>query len=125
MKKGLTHSAPFYMNSHSLFLAMVAIICPMSLFAQSEYVPNIGMANPASVNCVENHHGYLRELVDPKTQAGYGVCVLSPTLAFEEWCLYRMDHHLENGCANQLDLTPEDLKSGSIPVLEIKQIIKD
>ena len=53
--------------------------------------PTKVLANPASVNCTEKHQGRLQIETDPKTGGQVGICWLSPTLAVEEWCLFRRD----------------------------------
>lgn len=51
--------------------------------------PNLGMANPASVFCVQQG-GTLRRL---HTAAGeHGVCVLRDGREVEEWALFRQHH---------------------------------
>lgn len=53
---------------------------------------NIGMANPASVYCVDRKGGKLELKTDPKDGGVYGVCHLPNGTAIEEWKLYYNDH---------------------------------
>ena len=63
------------------------------------------LGNPASSNCAANHNGSLFIQTDSKTGAQYGICQLSPTLAVEEWCLYRQDQNIEKkDCPNLIVL---------------------
>lgn len=51
----------------------------------------IGMANPASVWCVEKRGGKL-EIRKDASGGEYGVCHLPDGSTVEEWGLYRRDH---------------------------------
>ena len=69
------------------------------------------LGNPASTNCAANHKGSLYMAVDSKTGGQYGICQLSPTLAVEEWCLYRNDQNLDRkDCPNLIILIKDDAK---------------
>ena len=62
---------------------------------------HLQMGNPASSNCAAQHNGSLFIATDSKTGGQYGICHLSPTLAVEEWCLYRNDMGVEKkDCPN-------------------------
>ncbi len=50
-----------------------------------------GMANPASVWCVENRHGKLQIRTDAQGNQ-YGVCILPDGSEIEEWELFRRDN---------------------------------
>jgi putative hemolysin len=59
------------------------------------------LGNPASSNCAANHNGSLFIQADSKTGGQYGICQLSPSLAVEEWCLYRNEQNIEKkDCPN-------------------------
>ncbi len=60
---------------------ITAISCPASS-------PQAGLANPASVNCVNDMGGTLEIKKDPEGNE-YGVCHLPDGSACEEWALYR------------------------------------
>lgn len=69
------------------------------------------LGNPASTNCAANHQGSLYMATDSKTGSQYGICQLSPTLAVEEWCLYRNDQNIEKkDCPNLIVLVKEGAK---------------
>lgn len=72
--------------------------------------PTKVLANPASVNCTEKHQGRLEIKTDLKTGGQVGMCWLSPTLAVEEWCLFRRDQDPKlPECPNfSSALTPKD-----------------
>lgn len=60
---------------------ITAISCPASN-------PQAGLANPASVNCVQNRGGTLEIRKDPEGNE-YGVCHLPDGSECEEWALFR------------------------------------
>jgi len=69
------------------------------------------MSNPASSNCAGQHNGSLYMETDSKTGAQYGICQLSPTLAVEEWCLYRNDMGVDKkDCSNLIILIQDEAK---------------
>ena len=53
--------------------------------------PRAGIANPASVWCVENRGGKL-EIRRDASGASYGVCILPDGTEAEEWELWRRCH---------------------------------
>jgi len=82
-----------------------AALCLFSLpaFAQSEEM--LSMANPASTNCAANHDGNLYMQTDSKSGGEYGLCQVSKTEAYEEWCLYRKDMNIDTkACPNLIAL---------------------
>lgn len=54
---------------------------------------SVGMANPASVYCVEEKGGKLEVKKDEEV-GDYGVCHLPDGTIVEEWTLYRQDNPL-------------------------------
>ena len=83
------------------------VICPA--FAQTKPAEQWMMGNPASTNCAANHSGSLYMATDSKTGGQYGICQLSPTLAVEEWCLYRNDQNLDRkDCPNLIVLLKDE-----------------
>jgi len=82
-----------------------AALCLFSLpaFAHSEEM--LSMANPASTNCAANHDGNLYMQTDSKSGGEYGLCQVSKTEAYEEWCLYRKDMNIDTkACPNLIAL---------------------
>lgn len=70
----------------AMLAASVILIAGCS--AQSEQKQSVGMANPASVYCIEQG-GKLTIDRDAKGDVGY--CVLPSGERIEEWALYRRD----------------------------------
>jgi len=73
-----------------LIAAIVLAGCSSDKNAADESLsPAVGMANPASVYCVETG-GKSETAETPAGQTGY--CLLPSGEKIEEWALYRRDH---------------------------------
>jgi putative hemolysin len=84
-------------------LCVTLYSCAFAAFAQSRDMLN--MANPASTNCAANHNGNLYLQTDSKSGGQYGICQISKTEAYEEWCLYRNDMNIDKkDCPNLIIL---------------------
>ena len=84
---------------------LCAVLCLVSIsaFAQSEEM--LSMANSASTKCAANHDGNLYIQTDSKSGDEYGLCQISKTEAYEEWCLYRKDMNIDTKeCPNLVSL---------------------
>jgi len=87
-----------------------ALLCATLCFASSpaaiaQSQDMLAMANPASTNCAANHNGSLYMLTDSKSGSQYGLCQISKTEAYEEWCLYRNDMNIDKkDCPNLIVL---------------------
>ena len=67
----------------------VGRIGPNCEFAACPTQPGTGMANPASVNCVNK--GYKSEIRSSADGSQYGVCIFPDKSECEEWAFYRGD----------------------------------
>jgi putative hemolysin len=54
--------------------------------AQGE-VANAGLANPASVHCIEQ--GYIQQMLEDEKGNQYGVCIFPDGSQYEEWAFFR------------------------------------
>ncbi|NTW43961.1 MAG: DUF333 domain-containing protein, partial [Anaerolineaceae bacterium] len=72
-------------------------------------IPQAGMPNPASVNCVEN--GNKLEILTTADGSQSGVCVFPDGSTCEEWAYYRE----ECGPAGQIKPTPTELVATALP----------
>lgn len=70
----------------SILIALMAVLAGC---ASSHDQPRVGLANPASVYCLEQG-GQVRLENWPGGQVG--ICVLPSGEEIEEWALYRRDH---------------------------------
>ena len=90
-------------------LCFVLSFALCSAFAAPQATGQWMLGNPASTNCAANHSGSLYMATDSKTGGQYGICQLSPTLAVEEWCLYRNDQNLDRkDCPNLIVLLKDE-----------------
>lgn len=62
----------------------------LSACAQTEQAPIIGMANPASVFCIEQ--GGKLEIRKDESGNEYGVCIFADGKKVEEWEFFRKHH---------------------------------
>ena len=84
---------------------LCAVICLVSIPALAQSEEMLSMANPASTNCAANHDGNLYIQTDSKSGGEYGLCQISKTEAYEEWCLYRKDMNIDTkACQNLIAL---------------------
>ena len=89
----------------TLLFSILCFFCGATL-AQSQGV--LDMANPASTNCAANHDGSLYLQTDSKSGGQYGLCKINEKEAYEEWCLYRKDMHIDTKeCSNLIVLLKE------------------
>lgn len=92
-----------------LVLYVFFVMCPA--FSQTKLDEQWRIGNPASTNCAANHNGSLYMATDSKTGGQYGICLVSPTLAVEEWCLLRADSNLQKvDCPNLIVLIKDGQK---------------
>lgn len=96
-----------YMKTAILCASICLAISPI-VFAQSQDMLN--MANPASTNCAANHNGSLHMQTDSKSGGQYGICQVSKTEAYEEWCLYRNDMNINKKICPNLIVLLKDQK---------------